>query len=125
MNGNGQVRITDLSFRFSVDIIKYCEKLNKVKQQVIANQLLRSGTAIGALVHEAQNAESRKDFIHKMKIALKEAEETEYWLNLSVEVSNIPDCQNLNKEIRSIILVLAKIITSSLRNQNPPKPEQQ
>ena len=60
------------------------------KKYVVANQLLRAGTSIGANVHEAQNAESRADFIHKIKIALKELEETKYWLLLCENSKNYP-----------------------------------
>ena len=74
--------ILKLTFRFSLEIIKYCEALELNKKFVIANQLLKSGTSIGANVREAQNAESKPDFVHKFKIAEKEIEETNYWLEL-------------------------------------------
>lgn len=61
---------------FSLDIIAFCEQLESNKKFVIANQLLKSGMSIGANIYEAQNAESRADFIHKVKIAAKEIEET-------------------------------------------------
>ncbi|WP_370519210.1 four helix bundle protein [Flavobacterium sp. Sd200] len=67
---------------FALEIITFCELLEYNRKFVIAKQLLKSGTSIGANVHEAQNAESRADFIHKMKIAAKEVEETKYWLLL-------------------------------------------
>ena len=70
------------SVDFSISIITYCDLLNSRKKFIISNQLLKSGTDIGANVFEAQHAESRPDFIHKMKIALKEANETLYWLTL-------------------------------------------
>lgn len=72
--------IVEKSFRFALNIVAYCEQLEKEKKFVIARQLLRSGTSIGANIREAQNAESRQDFIHKLKIAAKETDETEYWL---------------------------------------------
>lgn len=72
--------ITAKSVDFALEIIKYCDNLEAVRKFVVARQLLRSGTSIGANVHEAQNAESCADFIHKMKIAAKEIEETKYWL---------------------------------------------
>lgn len=74
--------ILNKSIDFSLDIISYCEILEEKRKYVIANQLLKSGTSIGANIHEAQNAESKADFIHKMKIAAKEIEETKYWLIL-------------------------------------------
>ena len=63
--------IIKLTFQFSLDIIKYCESLQEDKKFIIANQLLKSGTSIGANIREAQNAESKADFIHKFKIAAK------------------------------------------------------
>jgi four helix bundle protein len=74
--------ILKLTFDFSIKIIKYAETLESERRFVIARQVIRSGTAIGALAREAQNAESVSDFIHKFKIAAKEMDETEYWLEL-------------------------------------------
>ncbi|WP_217348978.1 four helix bundle protein [Prosthecochloris sp. GSB1] len=72
-------RVEELSFGFALRVVKLCRFLEKEKKEyVLSRQLLRSGTAIGALVREAQQAESRADFIHKLSIALKEANETEY-----------------------------------------------
>ena len=70
--------IVKLSLEFALDIITLAEKLEELKKFIIARQLLKSGTSIGANIREAQNAESKADFIHKMKIAAKEADETEY-----------------------------------------------
>ena len=70
--------ILNKSIDFSLDIISYCEILEEKRKFVIANQLLKSGTSIGANIHEAQNAESKADFIHKMKIAAKEIEKTKF-----------------------------------------------
>ena len=72
--------ITEKVVEFSVNLLKYCELLEANKKLVIARQLLRAGTSIGANVYEAQNAESKMDFVHKMKIAAKEASETRYWM---------------------------------------------
>ncbi|QTA90121.1 four helix bundle protein [Desulfonema magnum] len=72
--------VLDKSFDFSIRIINLYKYLCKEKKEfVLSKQVLRSGTAIGALVREAQHAESNADFIHKLSIALKEANETEYW----------------------------------------------
>ena len=71
--------IVNLSLAFALDIIDFSDLLENQRKFVIANQLLKSGTSIGANVHEAQNAESKADFIHKIKIAAKEADETDYW----------------------------------------------
>lgn len=86
----GENLIVNLSFDFALEIVKYAEVLEIQKRFVIARQVLRSGTSIGANVREAQNAESKNDFIHKMKVAAKEADETEYWLLLCDESENYP-----------------------------------
>jgi four helix bundle protein len=80
---------------------------------VIARQLLKSGTSIGANIHEAQNAESRNDFIHKMKIAAKEIEETKYWLILCNRSELYPTNQLLYEQVNEIGLIVYKIISSS------------
>jgi four helix bundle protein len=110
--------ILKLSFDFSLMIIDYCEKLEGLKKFVLANQLLKSGTSIGANCMEAQNAESKADFIHKMKVAAKEAEETQYWLMLCDYATNYPDCKLLINKLQEINKVLGKILsTSKKRNQ--------
>nr|WP_321453726.1 four helix bundle protein [uncultured Carboxylicivirga sp.] len=107
--------IIDLSFQFSLDVIEFCEELELKRKFVIAKQLLKSGTSIGANVREAQSAESRADFIHKMKIAAKEAEETEYWLELCKYSKSYPTNNELLINIRSIILVISKIVGTTRR----------
>lgn len=82
--------IVTKTINFSLLIIEFCEELESKRKFVIANQLLRSGTAIGANVHEAQNAESKADFIHKIKIAAKELDETKYWLILCKKAKTYP-----------------------------------
>ncbi len=72
--------IVQKTLSFSIAIIKFCTHLSDKRQFVISNQLMKSGTSIGANVFEAQYAESRFDFIHKMKIAQKEANESLYWI---------------------------------------------
>jgi four helix bundle protein len=72
--------IVSKSFDFALQIIEFAELLESKRKFILANQILKSGTSIGANIREAQNAESKADFIHKMKIAAKEADETEYWL---------------------------------------------
>jgi four helix bundle protein len=81
--------ILKLSFEFSLQVIDYCEVLESQRKYVLARQLLKSGTSIGANAMESQNAESKADFIHKMKIAAKEAEESQYWLWLCDFSQNI------------------------------------
>lgn len=105
--------ILNLTFKFSVQIVLYCELLETRKKYVISKQLLKSGTSIGANIREAQNAESKSDFIHKIKVALKEVEETEYWLEICKAVESYPDCDNLITNLHEIRKILAKIISTS------------
>lgn len=105
--------IVDLTFKFSVEIIAYCEKLEGDKKFVIARQLLKSGTSIGANAREAQNAESKSDFVHKFKIAAKEADETEYWLLLCKSSKSYPSVDELLVSLQVIQRVISKIISSS------------
>ena len=78
--------LVDLSKSFAVDIVNLCTEIKEHrKSNVLLNQLLRSGTSVGANIHEANYASSKADFINKFQIALKECYETEYWLGLFVE----------------------------------------
>jgi len=70
------------SFDFAVETIFLCKNLINQKEFILSKQLLRSSTSIGANVRESRNAESKKDFIHKLSISLKECDETIYWLEL-------------------------------------------
>jgi four helix bundle protein len=79
------------TFAFAVDIVELCKILNEKKEFVMSRQLLKSGTSIGANFREAQNAESKPDFIHKMGIAQKESDETLYWLDLLKATSYITE----------------------------------
>ena len=75
-------KLRELSMDFSVDIIELVKYLKSMKESIISNQIGRSGTSIGANIHEAQYAQGKKDFVSKLEIALKEASETGYWLEL-------------------------------------------
>ncbi|HEY1871259.1 MAG TPA: four helix bundle protein [Chitinophagaceae bacterium] len=101
------------TIEFSLDIIKYAENLEDQKKFVIARQLLRAGTSIGANVHEAQNAESKLDFIHKFKLAAKEVEETKYSLVLCQNSDSYPPCEHLIGKLSEIEKIITKIISSS------------
>jgi four helix bundle protein len=79
---NKENEIIKVSFEFSLMVIEYCELLEENGKYEISRQLLKSGVSIGANIREAQNAESKADFIHKLIISAKEAEVTEYWLLL-------------------------------------------
>ncbi len=104
------------SFDFALEIIQLIKILQgDSKEFVLSKQLLRSGTAIGALIREAEHAESRKDFIHKMSIALKEANETRYWLDILFQSEYVSrkNYNKLNDEITQLIKLLASIVKSS------------
>ena len=105
--------IVKLSIEFALSIIGFSELLEEHKKFIIARQILRSGTSIGANIREAQNAESKPDFIHKMKIAAKEADETGYWLQLCELSKNYPFDKNLKEKLQSIINIISKIISTS------------
>ena len=102
-----------LTFQLSLDVVMFVEMLEANRKYAVANQLIRSGTSIGANVREAQNAESRADFIHKLKVAAKEAEETEYWLEICQLSKSYPNCEELLLQVLSIKKVLSKIVASS------------
>jgi four helix bundle protein len=102
-----------MSFEFAIHIIQFSELLEKKKKFVVARQLLRSGTAVGALVGEAQNAESKLDFIHKLKIAAKELDETEYWLLLCDAIENYLSPEDLLEKVTPLQKILNKIISTS------------
>ena len=105
--------IVQLTFNLSLKIISFCEELEALKRYPLANQLFRSGTSIGANTWESQNAESKADFIHKLKIAAKEADETKYWLLLCEKSESYPHRIELKEDLDVIIKILSKIISSS------------
>ena len=104
--------ILELSFGFALHVIGFCELLEEKHKYVIARQLLKSGTSTGANIREAQNAESNQYFVHKLKIAAKEADETEYWLLLCEKSSNYPLINKLNTDLISIKKLLNSIIST-------------
>src|SRR5882762_7984740 len=95
--------IVQKSLTFSIAIIKYCDSLAERKKFIISNQLMKCGTSIGANVFEAQYAESRLDFIHKMKIAQKEANETLYWLILCEKMEDLKIQQEIIEILNEIL----------------------
>ena len=113
--------ILELSFDFALMIIEFSEVLEEKRKYIIARQLLKAGTSIGANVREAQSCESRADFIHKLKISHKEAEETKYWLLLCEKATSYPSPDpELKAILSSIQKLLSKIIsTSKLNLKNP------
>ena len=97
--------IKEKSYLFAIRVVNLCRYLQETKKEyVLSKQLLRSGTAPGALVREAEHAQSRADFIHKMSIGLKEINESEYWINL------LYDTDYINKEQYDSILIDAQEI---------------
>jgi four helix bundle protein len=110
--------ILQKTIKFSLSIIEYVEVLEAEKKYIIARQLLKSATSIGANVHEAQNAESKLDFIHKFKIAAKEVEETKYWLVLCNEAKNYPNCNGLIEQLHEIDKIITTIIASTKNSNN-------
>ena len=105
--------IVDLTFDFSLKIVEFTSKLEVIRKYPLSNQLFKSGTSVGANVRESQSAESKNDFVHKLKISAKEAEETEYWLLLCKHSELLPDPGNLLDELKRIQKVLSSIISTS------------
>ncbi len=113
--------IQERSFDFAVNVIKATRTLARnQKEYVLSKQLLRSGTAIVALVNEAQYAESKRDFLHKMSIALKESKETECWLKL-MSAAGVFDDPMLQKENEEILRILVAITKTAKQNLEKPK----
>ena len=109
--------ILDLSFELALNIIDFVEELESKRKFVITHQLLKCGTSIGANIFEAQSAESKADFIHKLKISDKEAKETQYWLLLCEKSVHYPFRENLKSQLLSIQKLLSKIISTSKKYQ--------
>jgi four helix bundle protein len=108
--------IKDKSFSFAIKVVKLYQYLTETKKEyVLSKQVLRSGTSIGANVHESEHAQSKLDFIHKLSISLKEANETEYWFDLLFHSGYINHelFQELSNDIKEIIRILIAIINSS------------
>ena len=106
--------ILKLTFEFAIEIISFSEEIRKSNRFEMSSQIFRSGTSIGANIREAQNAESKADFIHKFKISAKETDELHFWLELckSSEFYPTPN-EELFKKLQSINLIISKIISSS------------
>ncbi|MPW34876.1 four helix bundle protein [Vibrio sp. B1Z05] len=116
---DGAIKIK--SYNFSLRIIKLYQFLQSEKREyVLSKQLLRSGTAIGALVREAEHAQSKADFINKMNIALKEANETVYWLELlrDSEYLSHTQSQSIIPDSIEILKLLVSIVKTSKQNLN-------
>ena len=108
--------LVDLSKQFAVDIVNLCTDIKENrKSNVLLNQVLRSGTSIGANIHEANYAASKADFINKLSIALKEANETLYWLELFLESEIITKDEygSLFQDLDELIALLTSTIKTS------------
>lgn len=108
--------VRDKSFRFALRVVKMARFLQEEKREfVLSKQVLRSGTAIGALVREAEHAQSRADFINKMSIALKEANETDYWIELLHQSDYLTQesYDSIHPDIQELIKLLVSIVKTS------------
>jgi four helix bundle protein len=108
--------VKDKSFAFALRVVKLAKVLQEEKREfVLSKQVLRSGTAIGALVREAEHAESKADFAHKMNIALKEANETLYWLDLLHQSEYIADqsFESLRDDSEELVKLLVSIVKTT------------
>lgn len=108
--------IHELSFNFAVRIVKFYQHLTESKNvYVLSKQILRCGTSIGANVRESEHAASTADFVNKLTIALKEADETQYWLELlhETEIINDNEYNSLSNDVKQIIGTLVKIIKTT------------
>ena len=111
--------VKNKSFDFAIRIVKLSQYLsNEKKEFTLSKQLLRSGTSIGAMVREAEHAESKNDFIHKFAIAQKEANESAYWLELlyATDYLNKKEFENINNDAIEILKLITSIIKST-KNQ--------
>ncbi len=106
------------SFQLSLAVIRFCTKLEAHKKFVVAKQLLRSATSVGANAVEAQSAESNADFIHKLKVADKEARETQYWLLLCQHAEDYPDCPESLALLEEVLRLLNAIIRTARQKEN-------
>ena len=111
------MEIQERTFEFAIHIVKLCQYLDEKPgvKRILSNQLLRSGTSVGANIEEAQAGQSRADFLSKMSIACKEARETLYWLKLLEKAKLISGdrLQNLKQEADEIVRILTSIVKST------------
>ena len=118
---NSKYIIDNKSKRFALNIIKLCRRINEDKKEfLLSKQLLRSGTSIGANIRERLNAQSKADFINKLQIALKEADECAYWLELLVESETIDnnDFVPLYNDLKEIIAIITVSINKMKANDD-------
>ena len=104
------------SIAFTLNIIEYCELLNVNKKYIVSKQLFRAASSIGANAFESQNAESKADFIHKIKISAKEADETQYWLIVCNTANDYPKPIDLMEQLYEIQRIINSILKTSKSN---------
>ena len=112
--------VKNKSFKFAIRVVKLYQYLTENKKEyVLSKQVLRSGTSIGALIRESEHAESTADFIHKLSIALKEANETEYWLELLENSGYLEknEFESINNELTELLKLLTSIIKTTKSKQ--------
>jgi four helix bundle protein len=108
--------LRDKSYAFAIRIVKLSQYLQSNKKEfVLSKQILRSGTSIGALIREAEFAQSIADFVHKMNIALKEANETEYWLCILKDTNFLEQklFESLQSDCKEILAMLVSTVKTS------------
>lgn len=107
--------IKEKSFEFAVEVVSLYKVLVEKKEFILSKQIVRSGTSIGANIREAEHAQSKADFINKLSISLKEANETEYWLDLLYETGHLNDDEFQKIKVKNIELLklLISIINTS------------
>ncbi len=110
--------LKEKSYALAIEIVNVCKKLTADKKEyVLINQLLKSGTSIGANIREAEFAQSKADFISKMSIALKEAAETEYWLMLMRDTLII-DLENSSRLLELVTEILKMLVSTVKKSKN-------
>ena len=113
--------LKDKSYAFAIRIVKLSQFLHKEKKEfILSKQILRSGTAVGALIREAEFGQSKADFSHKMSIALKEANETAYWLSLLKDTDYIDDklFESLHSDCDQLIAMLVSTVKTSRKDKS-------
>lgn len=115
VSGKGPNPIREKSFAFAISVIRLFKRLQSVREYVVSNQLLKSGTSVGANVEEAMAASSRRDSLHKLTIASKEARETVYWLR-SIDQSDLAPDIDVGAELedaRELVRLLTSIVKTT------------
>ena len=115
----GKSILKDKSYAFAIRVVQLYKHLSSTKKEfVLSKQVLRSGTSVGALIREAEFAQSKKDFISKMSISLKEANETVYWIDLLKDTGYLTEEEysSMNKEITEILKLLVSTVKTAKQN---------